>query len=410
MKRTDSKNRVLHKGESERKDEGRYIYGWTDLNGKRRYVYAKTLAELRLKEKEIERDLEDGIHTSDITIGELYAMWIQGKRSLKPSSYENYVFNYNQYIQAELGHKKVRDMKKSHIRAFYNGLVDSGRLQLVSMRKLEIILKGIFDLAVDDDYIRKNPTRGVLAEIKKANHYETPKRSALTLEQQRAFLGFMEDKPKYYRWELIFTIFIGTGMRMGELLGLRWEDVDLEKEKISINHTLCYRSGVEDGKSTAKHMYISTPKSKSGTRIIYMVPKVKEAFEKERKRQQQIGLCCETELDGYKDFIFVSESNSLMFPDTVNRKIKQIIASYNKEEAQKASEEGREPKLLPDFTCHNLRHTFCTRMCENDLNVKAIQEIMGHANSSITLDVYAEAQESLKKDSMKKLSESMNLF
>lgn len=410
MKRTDSKNRVLGKGESERKNEGRYIYSWTDTTGKRRSVYAKTLDELRIKEKAIDRDLEDGIKSDNITIDQLYHIWIQGKKGLKESSYENYVFMYNHYIKPELGNRKVKDIKKSHLRAFYNKILESGKLQLVTMGKLNVILKPIFDMAVDDDYIRKNPVQGILTEIKKANHYEEPRRNALTLEQQRSFLEFMRAKPKFYRWELMFTIFLGTGMRMGEMLGLRWDDVDMEHDIISVDHILCYRSGVENEISTQKKMYISTPKSKSGVRTIPMLPEVKQAFEKELERQKEIGLHCITQIDGYTNFIFVSENNRLTFPDTINRKIKQIVEKYNKEEANKASEEGREPILLPPFTCHHLRHTFCTRMCESELNIKAIQNIMGHANVNITLDVYAEAQEHLKKENIRKLSERVTLF
>ena len=82
----------------------------------------------------------------------------------------------------------------------------------------------------------------------------------------------------------------------------------------------------------------------------------------------------------------------------------------NKEEEQKAQEENREPIIIPHFSCHIFRHTFCTRFCENETNIKVIQEIMGHANISITMDIYAKATEEKKKQALDKLSRNLKIF
>lgn len=82
----------------------------------------------------------------------------------------------------------------------------------------------------------------------------------------------------------------------------------------------------------------------------------------------------------------------------INRAIKRIYTAYNEEETAKANKEHREPVLIPHFSVHNLRHTFCTRFCENETNVKVIQEIMGHADISTTMNIYAEATEKKKKE------------
>ena len=96
--------------------------------------------------------------------------------------------------------------------------------------------------------------------------------------------------------------------------------------------------------------------------------------------------------------IFSNRENYVHNPQTLNRAIKRIIRDYNAQETELAVKENREPRLLPDFSMHHFRHTFCTRFCENETNIKVIQEIMGHSDISTTMDVYAEATEQRKKD------------
>ena len=108
-------------------------------------------------------------------------------------------------------------------------------------------------------------------------------------------------------------------------------------------------------------------------------------------------------IDGYSGFVFTNRFGNVLIPTTVNRAIKRIYNAYNEEEKIRAKEEKRVPLLLPHFSCHHLRHTFCTRYCENETNLKVIQEIMGHADITTTMDIYAEATEEKKKESLAKL-------
>ena len=151
----------------------------------------------------------------------------------------------------------------------------------MAINTLEIIhnvLHQIMQVAVDDDFVRKNPTDGALKEIKKANNYERPKRKALTIEQQRTFVDFMKSKPKYRRWSILFAVLLGTGCRISEFVGLRWCDVDWENNMISINHNLVYRVH-EDNKC---YFTVSTPKTNAGCRTIPMLPEVRQALEDEK--------------------------------------------------------------------------------------------------------------------------------
>lgn len=172
--------------------------------------------------------------------------------------------------------------------------------------------------------------------------------------------------------------------------------------KAQINHNLVYRVQ-EDGTCTN---HVNSPKTKAGIRIIPMLDEVFDAFLEEYQYQKVIGFCTD-EIDGYSGFVFCTGDGKVYLPNAINRTIRSICADYNKEEESKAKEENRDPVLLPKFSCHILRHTFCTRFCENETNLKVIQEIMGHADISTTMDVYAEATQEKKKESMTSLQSAL---
>ena len=122
----------------------------------------------------------------------------------------------------------------------------------------------------------------------------------------------------------------------------------------------------------------------------------------ERKNQMVHGFS-KVDIDGYTGFIFLNKCGYVHNPMTINRAIVRIYKAYNLEEEANAKKEKREPILIPHFSVHNLRHTFCTRFCENETNIKIIQEIMGHSDISTTMNIYAEATQSKKQESFKNL-------
>lgn len=138
-------------------------------------------------------------------------------------------------------------------------------------------------------------------------------------------------------------------------------------------------------------------------RIVPLLSEVRKALLTEKKLQFELGKCNCVEIDGYTNFVFQNRFGNVHNPMTINRAIKRIYTAYNKEKLKKAEEEHRKPILIPHFSCHNLRHTFCTRFCENETNIKVIQEIMGHSDISTTMDVYAEATKEKKKEAFDNL-------
>ena len=237
--RFDSKHIRLRTGESE-KDNGTYVYRWTDKVGKRHAVYAPTLADLREQEEQIIVDRHDGIKTNvkNITVNDLFDLWVQVKRGVKDSTMKNYIYMYEMFVKPTFGKKKLTQVKKSDVRRFYNQLVDERILKISTLDGIHNVLHQVFAIAVDDDMIRNNPTDNMLRELKSAHGHEVEKRKALTVEQERIFLEYLKNSPRYNHWYPVFYIMANTGMRVGEITGLRWCDVDFKKGLINVNHTL----------------------------------------------------------------------------------------------------------------------------------------------------------------------------
>lgn len=412
-RRKDSKGRNLKDGEDQLKN-GRYRYRYIDIHGERKAVYSWRLVatdrlparkrddlSLREKAEQIERDNRDGIdnRTAErVTLNDIFALYMSDKRDLKQSTATNYRYMYSKYVSENLGVRPIAKIKYSTVKAFFNSLIDEKGFKPNSVEIIHTILHPVFTLAIRDGYIRTNPTDGIIRELKKAHDWEKPKRHALTEEQQRLFVDFLAGSEMYNHWLPIFTVFLGTGCRVGELIGLRWKDCDFQNGVISINHNLIYRMQ-DSGKC---EFHITTPKTSAGCRNVPMLDEVRVALSRERLRQFQEGYCID-DIDGYSGFCFSNKLRHIHSPHALNRALERIRLACNEQEAEKAKKERREPIVIPHFSVHNLRHTFCTRFCENETNIKVIQEIMGHADIETTMNVYAEATECKKKESFEHL-------
>lgn len=166
----------------------------------------------------------------------------------------------------------------------------------------------------------------------------------------------------------------------------------------------CFRDNLiyRQQESGKMELHITTPKTRAGTRIIPMFSDVRAALLQIRLKHMEEGFN-ECEVDGYTNFIFKNRFGEMLNPHVINRALERIIRDCNAEETERAEQEHREPVLLPHFSAHNLRHTFCTRLCENETNLKVIQEIMGHRNIETTMDVYNEATKEKKMSSFANL-------
>ena len=217
--RKDLRGRVLRKGESQRRSDERYVYTYTDPLGRRKYVYAQDLVTLREKEAQLMKDQMDGLDiyvAGKATVNFVFDRYMSLKNNLKPTTKSNYLYMYDRFVRDTFGKRNIAEIKYSDVVQFYNYLVEKQELQINTLETVHTLLHPTFQLAVRDDIIRKNPSDGVMAELKKNLGMKTGVRHALTIPQQRAFIEYIATHPIYYHWWPIFTVFLGTGCRIGD--------------------------------------------------------------------------------------------------------------------------------------------------------------------------------------------------
>ena len=202
-KRKDSKGRILKDGESIMPD-GRYRYQYVDAYGKRKAIYSWKLVptdkipdgkrsdlSLREKIKQVQKDVSDGIRIDNQkTVNDIFALWISLKRNLKDNTKQNYIYMYQQFVAPDFGKKKISKLVKSDVRRFYNTLVDERGLKINTLDRIHTVLHPVLELAVEDGYLRNNPSDNVMRELKQSHNYDMEKKKALTVEEQNLFLDY----------------------------------------------------------------------------------------------------------------------------------------------------------------------------------------------------------------------------
>lgn len=410
-KRRDPRGRVLREGESWRTD-GRYMFRYTDNNGKRQSIYSRKLfstdkvdgknsdePSLREMEEDIRKDLKDNINRNGgkVTLNEQFLIYMKTKKRLALATRNNYMGIWEKHIKdSKIGQMKISDIKKSHILQFYSSLIEEYGMSDGTIQLYQNILYPCFELAVDDDLIRKNPCKGCMKDF---SGNGTKTKEALTIEQQERLLGFVAESKTYNVYLPLLNFMLLTACRCGETIGLTWNDIDMEKMEISINHQLIYKK-VDDRVC----FYAKTPKTRKGIRVIPFTEELAEYMELQRQYQEILEIRSDYVVDGYSGFVFTTRKGKPIQPNCLNRVLDNIVRTYNNEERETAKEQKREPILIPRISAHTLRHTACTRMAEKGMDVKTLQYIMGHSNISVTMDIYNHVDKRRVADEMKKMA------
>ena len=392
QKRRDSKNRLFKTGESQRKD-GRYVYKYVDKFKKTKFVYSWKLVptdktppgkreglSLREKEMQIISDLADGIvMPKKITVSELYSRQINQNQNVKPNTVKGRQYLLNIINNDILGSCTLENVKLSDAKEWVIRQKEKG-LSYGSIKNYKRSLSSAFNMAVQNDYIRKNPFSFNIREVIEDN---SKTKKALSIEEQSTFLNFIKEDRVYSKNYDEILIFLETGLRASELCGLTLSDIDMDKRIIFVNHQLL--------KDSKEGYYISPPKTKSGFRNIYMTNKVCTAFKNIIKKTD---LKKEFEVQGYRNFLFMNgagKPKTVADYDSMFRRISKKLNKIN-------------DKKIPDIiTPHTLRHTFCTNMANAGMNPKSLQYIMGHSSVSMTLNYYSHTSYDFAKKEMKRI-------
>ena len=364
-KRKDKKGRIFRSGEGQRPNKT-YFYRY-HRNGDKKwcYVYAPTPEELRQKEEVIQRDLLDGIDYAggEITVAELVDRYINLRRGLKENPMRAYGSAINRIHTDPFGSRMIRSVRLSDGKGWFVSLHDRGYKQN-TIGVMQCVVRPAFEMAVDDDILRKNPFKFKLSDVVPRDAYV---RTALSREQQEQYLQFfMEYGGGSYYDDVV--ILLGTGLRVSELYGLTKSDLDFDRRCIHVRRQL--------SRTANQPYFISSPKTKSGIRTIPMTDTVYMALKRVLKnRASPKG---EMLVDGCTGFIFLDKAGK----PKVAMHLENFMRGLQRKHPWALG--GDFPKVTP----HVLRHTFCTNMQQAGIDIKSLQYLMGHSNASVTLDVY----------------------
>lgn len=406
-KRKDSRGRILRDNEYQRND-GKYEYKYI-FAGQRKSIYAWKLVptdktpigkkedlSLREKEKQIEHDLKDGIDTNkgNITLHQLFEMYMSTKTDLKESTRCNYMALWNNTVKnSMIGTMKISQIKKIHVKAFYSDLVKQG-LSANTVKLFHNLIFPALEMAVDSDMIRKNPAK----DARKGVGGTKKERVALTAMEQEKLLNFMAEDAHYKLYYPMIVFALNTALRVGELTALQWSDVDMKNNVIHVRRQLLYKN-LGDG----CNFRFQSLKTEAGKRDIPLTQQAKKCLQQIRELDLMLGReAMRKEVAGAKNFIFINSNGSPFATNAVNFVLKNVVKTYNKQEEQQAKKERREGVLLPHISAHILRHSACTRFAESGMDAKVLQAIMGHSDIGVTMNVYNHVDsERVQKEVMK---------
>ena len=389
--RKDDKGRILHPGESQRKD-GRYCYQYQDHFGKRRAVYSWRLTihdrivpgtkkepSLREKERQIQADLFDQIipaggNLSVVDLVKKYdSLTLDKLRQSTKASHQTVI---NLLEKEEFGKRRIDKVRISDAKEFLVKLQKVNHKGFTTIRTIRGVLRPAFQMAMDDDIIRKNPFGFQLADV---IYNDSVRRESLTYVEERKFMNFVKNDPHFSKYYDGIFILLNTGLRISEFVGLTKADLDFKNKKIKVDHQL---------QRYAKVGYqIVDTKTDAGTREVPMIPEVEEAFKRVLANRPKLKV--EPMIDGYSGFIWIDKDDNPMVANHWEKYFQHIVEKYN----------SIYKVQLPKITPHVLRHTFCSRMAAKGMNPKVLQNIMGHSDISVTLNTYTDLEfEDIAKD------------
>ena len=390
-KRRDNKNRILRTGESQRAD-GKYMYRYVDANGKTQCLYSWRLVKtdtvpegkkdngaLRDIEKRVQRDVDDDI----VPDGDGYTVLALVEKYISQNTTRAGYGTVVNVLKAEaFGKKRIDKVKLSDAKAWLIKLQQEDHKSFSTIHTIRGVVRPAFQMAVDDDLIRKNPFEFQMATVL-VNDAVT--REAITRKEERTFLEFVKNDTHYSKYYDGMYILFKTGMRISEFTGLTLADLDMENRTINIDHQL---------QKTGTLVYIDTTKTYAGRRVIPMTDDVYEAFQNIIKARPKMKV--EPMIDGYSGFLCFDKDGKPMVAMHWEKYFQHAVDRYN------SIYRVQLPKISP----HVCRHTYCSNMAKSGMNPKVLQYLMGHSDISVTLNTYTHLKLDDAKEEMEKLAQA----
>lgn len=352
--------------------EARITVGTNPGTGKpdRKSIYGKTQAEVRKKMTAIQTAVDNGTYQAPCktTVSEWFDIWMKTfcAVKVKPLTYSSYEAAIRKHIKPAVGALRIQAVKGLHIQQLYNGMTAAG-LSPKTVKNVAAILHKAFSVAQKQGVIQINPCDA--AELPKAVHREI---KPLSDGEIPLFLKAIAGHPM----ENAYALCLFAGLREGECLGLSWDQVDFEARRI----TICQQLQKEKKKNAA---YYIAPSTKSGKPRQIEPPEIAfQYLRAERRRQAENRLAAGELWSNPENLVFTDRMGKHLAISTFYGRFKRIAASI-----------GR-----PDARPHDLRHTAATVAIAAGADVKSVQDLLGHATASFTLNVYAHTSDQMRKD------------
>lgn len=371
----DLRGKELGVGISQLKD-GRYTARFTNRKGERKQKYFKKLQECRKWIADAQFNDEHGYinANSDMTVNAWFDYWISEIKSgnIRESTRRTTTERYENAIKPIIGDMIVADVKPLHCQKVLSDMASKNRNGTIG--KSRAVMHDLFESAVENGMIAKNP---VAKSVKAKSEIDDKEVNVLGVQEQKDFESVLGDGVMDH----VFRFALQTGMRSGELCGLKWSDIDFDSGLINLSRTLVNIKGMG--------LVEQQPKTKNGYRTVPLTEKAKDILQRQKERilnQTRISM-------QYHDYVFLSKNGTPMWRTNLNTRLYHICKRYD----------------FPHISMHCLRHTFATRCIESGMNPKILQKILGHSTISMTMDLYVHATEEAKIEEMKAVEKSLKV-
>ena len=360
--------------------EGRYTAGHDPATGKQIFksVLGKTQAEVKekLKKALVEAGQIDFTKSGKYTVGTWMDEWFENvaKIKVRPSSHQTYRGYIDNHIKPNIGNIPLEKLTTMDLQKLYRTLLTKGRVDRIeaenqprglsakTVRNINQVISSALDLAVAQKIIPSNPTDA--CELPKVEHREM---QTIPEEQLQAFLAEARATGVYE----MYYIELATGLRRGELLGLKWQDIDWKNGIIKVRRQIARMDG----------QIVEAPlKTKNSYRTVTISPQSIEVLKQQRAKT-------------HDQYVFPSPNGGPISPDSVNNMLKRVLARAG----------------IPKVRFHDLRHTFATIALQNGVDIKTVSGMLGHFSAGFTLDTYAHVTTAAQKEAAQTMGNVLSM-
>lgn len=363
---------------------GSLTIGRNDNGGlKRKDFYGKTKKEVQIKMDEYKKQMSLGLLMDDkITVDQWFFTWLFDFKSkdLSPSTFECYEAVYRLYIKdSDIGDIKLIDLRTAHLQRYYTKLLDIDKLDASNVKRINKTLKTCLKEAIKQGYLQKNWCDDVnLPKVKKEDNIK-----ALSKDNQLRLLEAL----KGVDLELLITFALGTGLRLGEVLGLKWSDIDFKEHTLSVQRSV--RRVVEIQRDGSRNRILKEvpPKTENSFRTVPIPDIILNKLKSYKREQNELILAIGEDYQN-NNYVFCNNDGTIMDPKKPNRRLSSVLKSND----------------IELITFHGLRHTYCTRLFEAGVPPKTVQSLVGHSDIETTMNIYTHVMKETKMEAVDKIN------